>query len=89
MGVNIMMRPGTIMRSKGEPICITPGFRSKAAGQIERLFGSTPCEINRDDLYKLELLETGESLHLNEGGFWHSIRVAVETYDSVVIDLEY
>jgi hypothetical protein len=78
MGVSISMRPGTIMRSRGEPMDITPGSRSKGAGLLERFWGPSPCEIDRGALPLLESLDAGASLYLlGEDSFWRKIATAI------------
>ena len=90
MGVSILMRPGTIMRSKGDPVNITQGFRSRAASVIRGYFGESPCEIDRDHLDTLRKLEAGASIYTNEGdNIWAKIGAAVHEHDCVVIVMEY
>jgi hypothetical protein len=67
MGVSVEMRPGTLKRSKGEPVDITPGRRSHfVMGIMVPVFGPSPIELTRDDLPNLELLALGESLHVHK-----------------------
>lgn len=90
MGVSIVMRPGTIMRSKGKPEDITPGFRSAAASVLRDMFGETPFEVNRDDLERLTWMRRACTVYtLDEPNFWGRIEQAVEAFDSVVIDFSY
>ena len=90
MGVSISMRPGTIMRSKGGPIDITPGWRSQAAMILQERYGQCPCEINADDLYELEWAARASSVHSSDSeNFWKKIVDAVREHHSVVIDTQY
>lgn len=90
MGVSIQMRPGTIMRSKGEPISITPGLRSRAAEILRSNFGSSPMEIDQDSASLLETLAAGASVYVgNDRNMWQQILTAVEEHNCVVVSLEY
>jgi hypothetical protein len=89
MGVSIKMRPGTIMRSKGEPISITPGLRSRAAELLRVNFGSSPMEIDQDSEPLLETLSAGASIYTGEDNMWQKILTAVQEHNCVVVSLEY
>ena len=90
MGVSITMRPGTVMRSKGGPVDITPGLRSRAATILRTYWGDSPMEINRDDLDTLAKLANGASVYASEDdNIWLKIMSAVNEHDACVIQMEY
>ena len=90
MGVSIRMRPGTVMRSKGDEVTITPGARSKAAQILRERFGSSPMEIDGDYQEALELLAEGASVYCGaELNMWQQMLNAVRDHGCIVVSLEY
>jgi hypothetical protein len=88
MGVSISMRGGTVMRSKSEPVDITPGLRSRAASVLEAYFGSSPMEIDQDHLRTLETLADGAAVY-ETNNIWRTIIAGVRDYECVTIALEW
>lgn len=90
MGVSIEMRPGTIMRSKGDVIRITPGLRSRGAAALRRYFGESPMEIDTDHIALLEMLAQGAAVYVHdEDNMFLKIKMGVEGHGCVVVKLEY
>lgn len=89
MGVSISIRPGSVMRSKGEPVTITPGMRSRAASILTTMFGQSPFEIHKEDLPSLESMALGASLYVVDENMWQQIIDMVNEHDVVTMALEY
>ena len=90
MGVSIMMRAGTVMRSKGEPKDITPGRRSHAASILRSMFGEAPFEIDEDSLHDLRRMSQAASVYTQDSdNMWLTIKEAVEEHHCVTIAMEY
>jgi hypothetical protein len=90
MGVSISMRPGSIMRSKGDPIDITPGWRSQAAAILESAFGRSPMELGRDELPLLKSMAIGASVYASDDdNMWCKLMAAVEEHTIITVALEY
>ncbi len=90
MGVSILMRPGTIMRSKGTPKVITPGSRSRAAAVLQEVFGQCPLELDDDCLAALTQMAAAASVYTqDQDNMWLAIQQAVTDHHCVTITLEY
>lgn len=90
MGVSIEMRPGTVMRSKGAPVDVTPGMRSKAAKLIQERFGKSPCELDRDHIEALRAMADGASIYMDDDeNIWLRMLKGIEEHDCIVVSLNY
>ena len=90
MGVSVFMRPGSIMRSMGEPVNITPGCRSQFVDMFRQHFGDFPAELHQDDVWKLELMAAAASVYADAAGnVWMLLFAAVHTYNIVTVTAEY
>ena len=90
MGVSISMRPGSIARSKGDLVSITPGWRSQAAKVMREHFGEFPLELHTDDISTLRKMEAGASLYTHDPeNFWKTLADAVCDNDVVTVVAEY
>ena len=84
------MRPGSIMRSKGVPVDITPGARSKAVELLRAYFGDFPMEIHSDDLENLRRMESAASIYVSdEDNIWKKLADVIKEHSIVTVIAEY
>lgn len=90
MGVSVFMRPGSIMRSMGEPVNITPGMRSQFVSVLEEQFGHCPMELHQDDGYRLGIMAAAASVYASsDKNAWQMLSDALAEHGVVTVTAEY
>lgn len=91
MGVSIQMRPGSIARSMGDLVNITPGWRSQAASVMRDMFSDFPLELHAtSDLQTLQHMAKGASVYTSDKeNMWRILADAVIEYGVVTVVAEY
>jgi hypothetical protein len=90
MGVSISMRPGTVGRSLGVLVNITPGWRSQAASVLRNRFSGFPMELTAvQDLSMVQAMGDGASVYTrDEENIWKIIAEAMVEHGVVTLIAE-